>query len=144
MDTARTAGEYPVIIWQLAREDGGGFFAQVIDVPGCGVQGQTPEAAVTECREALALILQSYAERGISPPPPGVYEPSSYSGQFVLRIPKNLHQRLALRARGEGVSLNQLCLCLLSDGLASMTVPTAADLSASLKSLYPESKHTSR
>ncbi len=37
-----------------------------------------------------------------------------YSGQFRLRLPKSLHKHLAERAKAEGVSLNQLCVHILS------------------------------
>ena len=40
-----------------------------------------------------------------------------YSGQFKLRLPKSLHRALSLRSSEEGVSMNQLCLYLLSKGL---------------------------
>ena len=39
-------------------------------------------------------------------------EPNTFSGQFVQRIPKSLHMRLAKRAATEGVSLNQLAATL--------------------------------
>lgn len=33
-----------------------------------------------------------------------------YSGKFIVRLPKSLHQRLVIEAEKEGVSLNQLAL----------------------------------
>ncbi len=39
-----------------------------------------------------------------------------YSGQFRLRLPKSLHKHLVERAKAEGVSLNQLCVHILSKG----------------------------
>ncbi len=39
---------------------------------------------------------------------------SDYSGKFVVRLPKSLHQRLAIEAEQEGVSLNQLALYKLA------------------------------
>ena len=44
--------------------------------------------------------------------------PNTYNGQFVQRIPKSLHQRLATRAAAQGVSLNQLAATYLAHGLA--------------------------
>jgi predicted HicB family RNase H-like nuclease len=38
----------------------------------------------------------------------------TYSGKFVVRIPKKLHARLAIEADKEGVSLNQYALYKLS------------------------------
>ena len=46
-------------------------------------------------------------------------EPKSteqYSGEFRLRIPKELHKELAIDAEEEGVSMNQYCVYLLSKG----------------------------
>lgn len=45
--------------------------------------------------------------------------PKTYSGQFLQRIPKTLHMRLAQRAATEGVSLNQLAATFLAEGLAN-------------------------
>lgn len=39
---------------------------------------------------------------------------SARSGKFVLRLPPSLHDRLAVRSRKEGQSLNGLCLQLLA------------------------------
>ena len=44
--------------------------------------------------------------------------PKTYSGQFVQRIPKTLHMRLAKRAAREEVCLNELAATLLARGLA--------------------------
>lgn len=39
---------------------------------------------------------------------------NNYSGKFDVRLPKSLHQRLAIEAEEEGVSLNQLALYKLA------------------------------
>ena len=39
---------------------------------------------------------------------------SDYSGKFNVRLPKSLHQRLAIEANNEGISLNQLVLYKLA------------------------------
>ena len=41
-----------------------------------------------------------------------------YGGQFVQRIPKSPHRRLATRAAAEGVRLNQLAAAYSPHGLA--------------------------
>jgi hypothetical protein len=58
-------------------------------------------------------------EDGTPSPIPVDYSPGSYSGKFIIRTPKSLHHKLALKARSEGISLNQLCIYLLSEGLAA-------------------------
>lgn len=45
----------------------------------------------------------------------------AYSGKFVLRAGPKLHQALALVARGQGLSLNELCQQILSRGLRKNT-----------------------
>ena len=39
---------------------------------------------------------------------------NDFSGKFVIRLPKSLHQRLALEAQKEGISLNQYALYKLA------------------------------
>ena len=43
-------------------------------------------------------------------------ELKSYSGQLRLRIPRSLHRDISMKAREEGVSMNQYCVSLLSAG----------------------------
>jgi antitoxin HicB len=42
---------------------------------------------------------------------------ADYSGKFVLRLPKSMHRQLAELAESEGVSLNQLALAYLAEGM---------------------------
>ena len=39
---------------------------------------------------------------------PEPFSKRRFSGRFVVRVPEALHRELAIRASGEGVSLNQL------------------------------------
>lgn len=48
-------------------------------------------------------------------------EEEDFSGRFNLRLPKSLHRNLALTARAEGVSLNQLATALIAGGLKNVT-----------------------
>jgi antitoxin HicB len=60
--------EYPVIIAPLAVEDGGGFSAMVPDLPGCMSDGQTPEEAVSNVQDAIAIWIE--AARALGRPIP--------------------------------------------------------------------------
>lgn len=62
--------------------------------------------------EAMEGWLEVKLENGISIPEPDTAD--NYSGKFVVRLPKTLHQRLAMEAKLEGVSLNQLALYKLA------------------------------
>ena len=106
--------DYAVIVSPLPKEDGGGYLAAFPDLPGCIADGETPEEAITEARDAFAAWSTAELEdKGELP------KPKAYSGQYVQRIPKTLHMRLAQRAMLEGVSLNHLSATLLAEGLGS-------------------------
>ena len=74
--------------------------------------GETIEAAIAEAHDAFqAWTMAERQDRGELP------APKTYSGQFVQRIPKSLHRRLATRVAAEGMSLNQLAATYLAHGL---------------------------
>jgi predicted HicB family RNase H-like nuclease len=77
--------------------------------------GDDPESAVREAQTALALALETFRSEGWTPPPPEKITESS--GQFRLRVPRNVHARLAQRAADEGVSLNSYVLSVLAAAL---------------------------
>ena len=105
--------DYTIRIEPLPHEEGGGFLVTVPDLPGCMADGETIDAAIAEAHDAFkAWATAEQEDRGELPPP------KTYSGQFVQRIPKSLHRRLATRAAAEGVSLNQLAATYLAHGLA--------------------------
>ncbi len=92
-----------------------GFAAMVVELPGCFSSGETGAEAVTNLEEAMALWVEVELERGHDIPPP--IDTESFSGRVTLRIPPSLHERAAIRARLEGVSLNRL----LSAAIAAYT-----------------------
>ena len=67
--------------------------------------------------EAKQDWLSAALEDGVEIPEPQSQE--EYSGRFNLRIPKSLHRALAISAKREGVSLNQLVTAILAGGLKS-------------------------
>jgi antitoxin HicB len=111
--------EYPFEIRPLAEEEGGGWLISYPDLPGCMSDGETPEEALANGRDALAAWLQAARETGREVPPPE--EPPS--GKFVARVPRSLHARLAARARQEGVSMNALVSAYLAEGLGRQEGP---------------------
>lgn len=105
--------DYPINVVPIPDEEGGGYMVTLPDLPGCVADGDTIEQAIEEARDAFrAWTMAETEDRGSLPPP------RTYSGQFVQRIPKTLHLRLAKRAASEGVSLNQLAATYLAQGLA--------------------------
>ena len=105
--------DYSINIAPIPPDEGGGYLVTFPDLPGCVADGETIDEAVAEARDAFdAWAMAEQEDRGDLP------APRTYSGQFVQRVPKTLHMRLAKRAASEGISLNQLAATLLAEGLA--------------------------
>lgn len=62
--------DYPVIVQPLPEEDGGGYAAIVPDLPGCMSDGETPEEAIINVRDAIVAWMEAAADVGHPVPPP--------------------------------------------------------------------------
>jgi predicted RNase H-like HicB family nuclease len=62
--------DYPVVIEPLPAEDGGGFVATVPDLPGCMSDGETPEEALANVRDAVAAWIEEAQALGRVVPKP--------------------------------------------------------------------------
>jgi len=72
----------------------------------------TPEASLAGIRNLVADVVSDLEANGeIVPEPLAVKQ---FSGKFMVRIPPDLHRRLALEAAESGVSLNRLASAKLS------------------------------
>lgn len=107
--------EYPIRLRPLSEDEGGGWLAEIPDLPGCMSDGETQDQALRNLSEAKETWIRTAIKRGLNIPLPTQDEESpSYSGRLTLRLPKTLHFRLAERSRAEGVSLNQFILSILA------------------------------
>src|SRR5580693_8916973 len=102
--------DYPFSIRHLSKEDGGGYLIEFPDLPGCMSDGETPEEAIENGKDAMEGWIAACKELGrpVPKPSPPPLDISYYSGKVLQRFPKTLHAQLAMRAKQEGVSLNQL------------------------------------
>ena len=62
--------QYSVVVEPLSEEDGGGFIATVPDLPGCMSDGETPEEALANVRDAIAAWIEAAEDMGHAVPPP--------------------------------------------------------------------------
>ncbi len=62
--------EYSVLVEPLSPEDGGGFLATVPDLPGCMTDGETPEEAITNIQDAIAVWVEAARDLGHEIPKP--------------------------------------------------------------------------
>lgn len=89
----------------LTREEDGGYSTSVLEFPGCFSSGDTPEEAMEMLDEAIELWVAVEVEDGHDIPPPS--RAVEYSGRLTLRLLPSIHERAALLAQHEGVSLNR-------------------------------------
>ncbi len=68
---------------------------------GADFYGKNPKELRAEFKKSLQVFLDVCHEKGIEPR-------RNYSGKFNLRIPVDLHEKLAIVAEAEGKSLNSL------------------------------------
>ena len=66
----------------------------------------SPEEALKGIRQTVAQVVADLEASGESVPDPIAVK--KYSGKFMVRIPPELHRRLAIEAAESGVSLNRL------------------------------------
>ena len=111
---------------ELSAEDGGGWLAEIPDLPGCMSDGETPQQAIENLEDAKIAWIETALKRGQDIPLPEE-EVDYYSGKFTLRIPKTLHRELAQAAKKEGVSLNSYIQTLIAYNFGRM-IPADAHL----------------
>jgi predicted HicB family RNase H-like nuclease len=66
---------------------------------GADFYGKNTKELRTEFKKSLKVFLDVCREKGIEPR-------RNYSGKFNLRIPADLHEKLAIVAQAEGKSIN--------------------------------------
>ena len=103
---------YTRLVQEMNDESGHYFYGRILELDGCQSTADTLEELYASLNEAMELYLEVKLENNLSIPVPDVV--GNYSGKFVVRLPKTLHQRLAIEAEREGVSLNQLALYKLA------------------------------
>ncbi len=107
--------KYMVIITPESVEDGDGWIARIPQLPGCMAAADRVQEALELLQEAKEAWIDAAQNSGESIPRP-IPSEYDYSGKFTLRIPRSLHRELSEKAEAEGVSLNQYCTHLLSEG----------------------------
>lgn len=105
--------DYRITLRALTEEEGGGWLAEIPELPGCMSDGETTQEALENLQDAKETWLEMARETNMPIPEPGNID--SYSGKFLVRIPKSLHRQLTLEAEREGTSLNQYIVYLLSN-----------------------------
>lgn len=96
----------------VPEEPGHGFTVLFPELRGCITCVQNWDEIAEMAEDAKTEWLRAALEDGFPIPEPK--SANEFSGEYKLRMPKSLHQRLMQRAKAEGVSMNQYCVYLLS------------------------------
>ena len=79
---------------------------------GADFYGKNPKELRAEFKKSLQVFLDVCREKGIEPR-------RHFSGRFNLRIPPELHERLAIAAQAQGKSINTLAQEALQQRIAA-------------------------
>lgn len=114
-DVGETMNEidYPFEMCPLSDDEGGGWLISFPDLPGCISDGDTPEEAIQNGKDALNCWLLACKESGRAIPKP------NDSKNFAANIPENLYRRLSCKAKKEGISINVLISDFITQCLAN-------------------------
>lgn len=106
---------FPYRVLVEYSEEDEAYVARVPAFEGLAAHGDSPEEATHEARIAAEGMLATLRDHHRPIPAPD--SAADYSGQLRLRLPRGVHARLSKLAAAEDVSLNNLLLSLISEGL---------------------------
>jgi antitoxin HicB len=101
------------------KHDEDGYFAKVVELPGCMTWADTFDELGPMIDDAMAEWIEDAIEHGDPVPEPR--DTAAFSGRVNLRMPKSLHRDLVREAEAEGVSLNQMMVSALARAVARKT-----------------------
>ena len=93
-------------------EDDNEYVGLCAEFPSLSWLARTPETALKGIRKLVADVLKDMGINGETVPEP--ISCKNYSGKFMVRIPPDVHRKLAIQAAESGVSLNRIASSKLS------------------------------
>jgi predicted HicB family RNase H-like nuclease len=97
------------VTWSEEDEE---YVGLCVEYPSLSWLAPTPQEALEGIRQVVADVVADMEANEETVPEPLALR--HYSGKFTVRIPPDLHRRLALEAAEAGVSLNRLASAKLS------------------------------
>jgi predicted HicB family RNase H-like nuclease len=83
-----------------------------VEFPSLSWLAESQEGALKGIRKIVEEVIEDMKENGESPPLP--LSRRKFSGKFLVRIPPEIHRKLAIEAEEVGISLNRLVSAKLS------------------------------
>lgn len=93
-------------------EDDNEYVGLCAEFPSLSWLAKTPEKALSGIRKVVAEAIFDMRENNEKIPEP--IASKHYSGKFMVRIPPDVHRKLAIQAAESGVSLNRIASSKLS------------------------------
>jgi len=107
----------------LMPAEGGLYTAEILEFPGCSVEGHTPSEAYAQLEHAAEKWLHEWLNEGKVVPQPLMNNKTS--GRFALRLPRSLYVRASRAAARESVSLNQYIANAVAERVGASAVLAA-------------------
>ena len=95
-------------------EEDNEYAALCAEFPSLSWLADTPEKALKGIRRLVVDVLLDMGINGETIPEPIACK--RYSGKFMVRVPPDVHRKLAIQAAESGVSLNRIASSKLSQG----------------------------
>lgn len=99
------------VTWSEEDEE---YVGLCVEFPSLSWLAAEPEEALRGIRQVVAEVVADMLAAGENPPEPIALR--RYSGKFMVRIPPEVHRKLAIEAAEAGVSLNRLASVKLGNG----------------------------
>jgi predicted HicB family RNase H-like nuclease len=99
------------VTWSEEDEE---YIGLCAEFPSLSWLAAEPEEALRGIRQVVAEVVAEMHAGGETPPEPIALR--HYSGKFMVRVPPEVHRKLAIEAAEAGVSLNRLASAKLGNG----------------------------
>ncbi len=116
MKRTKVADDFDGYSVNLLLDDDGDWLAHLVELPHVSAFASSPEKAIGELKGAWKAVKESYTERQESIPVAPARK--HYSGAFNVRVAREVHRKLAVKAAQEGVSLNALISKVLAEKMS--------------------------
>ncbi|HKK68187.1 MAG TPA: toxin-antitoxin system HicB family antitoxin [Bacteroidales bacterium] len=93
-------------------EDDNEYLGLCAEFPSLSWLADTPEKALKGIRNLVADVLLDMGKTG--EPVPESIAIKRFSGKFMVRVPPDVHRKLAIQAAESGISLNRIASSKLS------------------------------
>jgi len=93
-------------------DDDNEYVGLCTEFPSLSWRAKDPQAALRGIRKLVQEVIEDMRKEGEAVPEPIALK--HFSGKFMVRVPPQVHKKLAIEAAESGVSLNRLASAKLS------------------------------